>query len=67
MPRLAAVSPVDAELKRQTQAGERAAIQSALTEHGYRMAETAASLGISRKTLWQKIKRYGIARPGAEA
>ncbi|AUB81975.1 helix-turn-helix domain-containing protein [Candidatus Thiodictyon syntrophicum] len=27
------------------------------------MATTAAALGVSRKTLWQKMKRYGIARP----
>jgi DNA-binding NtrC family response regulator len=58
--------PADARLKTQARAGERATIQAALAEHGYRMAETATSLGISRKTLWQKMKRYGMTRPGPD-
>lgn len=50
-------------LKAQAQSGERAAILAVLATHGYAMATTAAVLGISRKTLWQKMKRYGITRP----
>jgi len=53
----------DPSLKTRTQAEERAAIQTALSAHDYRIAETAGSLGISRKTLWQKMKRYGLSRP----
>jgi transcriptional regulator of acetoin/glycerol metabolism len=34
-----------------------------LASHAYVITSTAAALGISRKTLWQKMKRYGIARP----
>ncbi|HYN78971.1 MAG TPA: sigma 54-interacting transcriptional regulator, partial [Lamprocystis sp. (in: g-proteobacteria)] len=52
-----------AGLKAQAQSGERSAILAVLAEHGYAMATTAAALGVSRKTLWQKMKRYGIARP----
>jgi DNA-binding NtrC family response regulator len=53
----------DPRLKTRTQAEERAAIEAALTAHDYRITETAGSLGISRKTLWQKMKRYGLSRP----
>jgi DNA-binding NtrC family response regulator len=51
-------------LKAHARSGERAAILSVLAANGYGMIATAAALGISRKTLWQKMKRYGIARPG---
>jgi transcriptional regulator with PAS, ATPase and Fis domain len=50
-------------LKAHAQSGERTAILAVLATHGYAMATTAAALGVSRKTLWQKMKRYGIARP----
>jgi two-component system, NtrC family, response regulator AtoC len=50
-------------LKAHARSGERAAILSVLAANGYAMIATAAALGISRKTLWQKMKRYGIARP----
>jgi DNA-binding NtrC family response regulator len=49
-------------LKAQAQASERAAIEAALAEQGFSMTATAARLGISRKTLWQKMKRYGVTR-----
>lgn len=55
----------DADLKTQAQAGERAVILAALMERDYHMTETAVRLGISRKTLWQKMKRYGLSRPAA--
>jgi len=44
-------------------ANEREHILRALESHGWRIAETADGLGISRKTLWQKMKRLGIQRP----
>ncbi len=51
-----------AGLKAQAQSRERSAILAELAAHGHAIATTAAALGISRKTLWQKMKRYGIAR-----
>lgn len=32
-----------------------------LAANDYRIADTAAALGISRKNLWEKMKRLGIA------
>lgn len=51
-------------LKARTQAEERALILAALNQHHYHMTATAAALGISRKTLWQKMKRYGLPGMG---
>ena len=47
------------------QACERRYIESALRANRWRMAETAAVLGISRKNLWEKLRKLGIA--GEEA
>lgn len=55
-------APARTGLKAQAQASERAAIEAALAEQGFSMTATAARLGISRKTLWQKMKRYGVTR-----
>ena len=44
-------------------ASEREHIVRMLEAHGWRMAETAASLGVSRKTLWQRMKRMDINKP----
>ena len=55
-------APMETGLKAQAQASERAAIEAALAEQGFSMTATAARLGISRKTLWQKMKRYGVTR-----
>ncbi|ROR31974.1 two component Fis family sigma54 specific transcriptional regulator [Inmirania thermothiophila] len=45
-------------------------IRDALEAHGWRIAETAEALGISRKSLWEKMRRHGIragdGRGGAE-
>ncbi|MGB5832768.1 MAG: sigma-54 dependent transcriptional regulator [Thiohalocapsa sp.] len=49
-------------LKSYAQAGERAAILSALADHDNNVTAAATGLGISRKTLWQKMKRYGLSR-----
>lgn len=40
---------------------EREYIERALAAKSRRIAETAASLGISRKNLWEKMKKLGIA------
>ena len=37
------------------------AIVSCLERNEYNRTRTAAELGISRNTLWRKMKRYGIA------
>lgn len=40
---------------------ERRVIEAALAENGGRIVETAKALGISRVTLWSKMKRFGLA------
>jgi DNA-binding NtrC family response regulator len=45
---------------------EREFIARALDEHGWRVTETAAELGISRKNLWEKMRKLGIQGPRAE-
>ena len=39
---------------------ERDYLARCLTESGGRMAATARQLGISRKTLWDKLRRHNI-------
>lgn len=47
-------------------AREREAILDALTATGGRLAEAARRLGISRTTLWRRLRTYGEpSRPGA--
>ena len=43
---------------------EKDAIVQALDAHGWRLAETAKSLGISRTTLWRRLRAYGLHRDG---
>lgn len=42
---------------------ERQAIEQALTESAWQLAVAARRLGISRTTLWRRLKQYGLARP----
>jgi len=42
---------------------ERQAIEQALTESGWQLAVAARRLGISRTTLWRRLKQYGLSRP----
>lgn len=46
-------------------AAEKRHIERVLARTGGRIAETARLLGISRTTLWEKMRRYGIAEPHA--
>ena len=41
---------------------ERQAIVETLEQTGWRLAETARKLGISRTTLWRRLKTYGLDR-----
>lgn len=45
-------------------AKEKEAIVKTLDAHGWRLAETARHLGISRTTLWRRLKAYGLHRDG---
>jgi two-component system response regulator HydG len=45
---------------------ERQFIARALDEHGWRVTQTAAELGISRKNLWEKMRKLGIQGPGSD-
>ncbi|HEY0837166.1 MAG TPA: sigma-54 dependent transcriptional regulator [Azospirillum sp.] len=55
-------APGTAPLRTAKEALERDAILQALDRHHWMMTETARALGISRKTLWEKIRRYHIER-----
>lgn len=43
---------------------ERDAILKTLETHNWKLAETAKQLGISRTTLWRRLKAYGLHRDG---
>lgn len=43
---------------------EKEAIVRSLDAHGWRLAETAKALGISRTTLWRRLRAYGLHRDG---
>ncbi len=43
---------------------EKDAIVRSLDANGWRLAETAKQLGISRTTLWRRLRAYGLHRDG---
>jgi transcriptional regulator of acetoin/glycerol metabolism len=45
-------------------AREKEAIVKTLDAHNWKLAETARQLGISRTTLWRRLKAYGLHRDG---
>ncbi len=53
--------------------GERARLEAALDAHRWNRAETAEALGVSRSTLWRRMRELGLARgprsprPGPES
>ncbi|PVV17707.1 MAG: sigma-54-dependent Fis family transcriptional regulator [gamma proteobacterium symbiont of Ctena orbiculata] len=49
-------------LRHSIETAERKAIIMALTENGGKMSQAADALGISRKNLWEKMKRHGIEK-----
>jgi len=49
-------------LKESVESAERQAIVQALIQNGWTIGHAAEDLGISRKNLWEKMKRYGIER-----
>lgn len=54
-------TPLDGDdLNQYLRACERAYIQRALARHEWHLGQTATYLGISRKNLWEKMKKYGI-------
>jgi transcriptional regulator of acetoin/glycerol metabolism len=53
--------PGDAPQLTRLQAAERAALLRAIQELHGNMSRVAAELGVSRNTLYRKIKRHGIA------
>jgi len=50
----------DGRLNSYLEAREREFIEQSLRLHGGRIADTAAALGISRKNLWEKMRKLGI-------
>ncbi len=44
---------------------ERESIEQALNAAGWQLAVAARRLGISRTTLWRRLKEYQLSRPGA--
>jgi DNA-binding NtrC family response regulator len=59
-------APLEADAPRQPLSGhlqdcERAYIRRALSECDGRIADTAALLGISRKNLWEKMRKLNMA------
>ena len=49
-------------LRQSIEETERRAINTALAEQGGKINQAADALGISRKNLWEKMKRYGIEK-----
>ena len=55
------VAPITT-LKQSIEDAERLAIHAAMAENCGKINQAANDLGISRKNLWEKMKRYGIKR-----
>ncbi len=49
-------------LKESVESAERQAIHQALVMNGWAIGQAADDLGISRKNLWEKMKRHGIEK-----
>lgn len=53
----------DHNLRNSIEEAERTTIAEALVRNDWAISKTAQKLGISRKNLWEKMRRYQIARP----
>jgi len=60
---MAPPEPVDhRDLRDSVGDAERSAIVDALERNGWAIAKSANQLGISRKSLWERMRRHGIGR-----
>ncbi len=57
--------PLTEKLSERMRAAEREFILGALVNHDWHIIETAEALGISRKNLWEKMKRLDLQSPQA--
>lgn len=55
-----AAPPAEPTLSRNRESSERTLILRTLAQHGQRRAEAARALGVSRVTLYKKMKKYGL-------
>lgn len=55
-------APASGKLSERLAEHERALIAASLTAHGGRLKDTYEALGISRKALYEKMQRHGLAR-----
>lgn len=53
--------------KKPGDAEDRDRLERVLRKTGWNQSETARLLGVSRVTVWKKIRKYGIVRPWTEA
>ena len=60
--RLLSPPPHAGRLRDALERTERAAIEASLREHGGEVGATARSLGISRRALYDRMRRYGLSR-----
>jgi DNA-binding NtrC family response regulator len=58
--------PAQENLAQFVQACERRYIEQTLAENNWRIKETAVRLDITRKNLWEKMRKYGIRNPGGD-
>lgn len=64
--RVTKVDTEPTELRAYLERCERIYILETLEIHGWRMSETAENLRISRKNLWEKMRKYGIRNAGVD-
>ena len=62
--RLLSLPATSGRLRDEMERVERAAIEAALREHGGEINATYRALGISRRALYERLKKYGLKREG---
>ena len=63
---LARAPEISVSLEAAVDAAERQAILAALVKNGGRVGQSADALGVSRKTLYLKMRKYGLEREAVE-